>query len=143
MLVDKADMDFSIRTCDNAFQDPVSMRPYYINLLDKLSLCSAFIVAEAMEVYGYAALYTNDTKEHVAYLSLIAVEKGHQGMGVGSALLGACEDIAIDSGMKSMRLEVRKDNHDAISFYGRHGFMIDNDVCSTSSYYMEKDLMNF
>ncbi|MBM3946227.1 MAG: GNAT family N-acetyltransferase, partial [SAR202 cluster bacterium] len=50
------------------------------------------------------------------------VDPGHQGGGVGSLLLTACEDEAIVRGCLRITLEVRPDNVSAIAFYRRRGF---------------------
>lgn len=49
---------------------------------------------------------------------------GHQGIGVGSALLTALEAGIREAGYAVVELETLAANHRAIGFYERHGFRI-------------------
>jgi [ribosomal protein S18]-alanine N-acetyltransferase len=70
---------------------------------------------------GYALVFSRKGSS-VARLYSIAVDRRMHGRGVGRALLGACEALAIKSGLRILRLEVRADNRRAIVLYERWGY---------------------
>ena len=52
----------------------------------------------------------------------VAVDPACRGRGVGTALMDAMVQLAADSGMSSMTLEVRRSNEPAIRLYAAHNF---------------------
>ena len=58
----------------------------------------------------------------VARLYSLAVAPEAAGRGIGSALLADCEARAATAGARTLRLEVRRDNADAIALYERRGY---------------------
>lgn len=111
---------------------------YYNEWLNKVHTSAIFLVVNNEDVLGCAAIYANDYKHKTAYLTYIAVVTGHQNQNIGTYLIKKLENIALASGMKKLKLEVKKINHKAVHFYKRNGF----DVVDTSeeSFYMMKDL---
>lgn len=85
--------------------------------------------------------YFNDTQEHIAYLSMLAVDENYRGKHLASSLLSEFEEYALESGMKKVKLEVRKHNNVAIMLYSKFGYTIIDDASATS-YYMVKTLEN-
>lgn len=57
-----------------------------------------------------------------AHLVLFAVRPSHQRQGIGSAVLAWLEDAARAAGASRIRLEARRDNEAARSFYNEHGY---------------------
>lgn len=57
-----------------------------------------------------------------AHITNIAVTPGYQGQGIGSALLRTFQAVAVDNGMLTMSLEVRKENTHARRLYRQLGF---------------------
>ena len=57
-----------------------------------------------------------------AHLLLLAVRPGNQRQGVGSAILQWLEASAVAAGSKCIRVEARRDNDAARSFYNEHGY---------------------
>lgn len=57
-----------------------------------------------------------------AHLSVLAVEKAAEGKGVGSALLGACEEWARGRGSEQLTLSALVTNARARALYERKGF---------------------
>ncbi len=55
-------------------------------------------------------------------LANIAVRKDLRGRGIGSGLLGRMLEVAEDSGLRSLYLEVRESNGPAREMYARRGF---------------------
>ncbi len=89
------------------------------------------LVAEANGlVAGYACLLVDvssaDQREEILYsysqVSDLAVLSTHRGLGLGQALIAACEGIARGQGQKWIRLGVLAANQDARRFYARSGF---------------------
>jgi ribosomal-protein-alanine N-acetyltransferase len=78
------------------------------------------VAVDGDDVVGYAGLcaYSAD----VSYIQTIGVTSGHQGHGIGTALLVALLDHANSRGASQVDLEVRADNTSAIRLYERHGF---------------------
>ena len=63
---------------------------------------------------GFISIYCNDRKGLTAFISMIAILSDYSGQGYGTLLLNEAIDVAKLSGMKKIRLEVRKDNVNAI-----------------------------
>lgn len=91
------------------------------------------------ESMGLSAAYMNDHTEKTAYLTMLAVKNNYRGCGVGKRLLFVAEEEARKCGMECCRLEVRKNNMNAIGFYKAHGYIIIGEASQTS-YYMLKEL---
>lgn len=85
--------------------------------------------------------YFNDEQEHIAYLSILAVDKNYRGKHLASSLLSEFEEYALGTGMKKVKLEVRKNNQVAQILYQKFGYVIIEDA-SNSSYFMMKGLEN-
>jgi len=88
---------------------------------------------------GLAVVYTNDSKDKIAYLSLIGIKPVAQNMRLGTLLLHDCIHRSKRLGMEKIKLEVISLNHKAIDFYKRHGFEVCGDA-SSASIYMIKEL---
>jgi len=87
---------------------------------------SEILVAEAGgEPAGFALLETGrdyfDRREH-AHLGILAVARGSEGLGVGSALVGAAEEWARRRGHARLTLNVFERNSRARRLYERLGF---------------------
>ena len=141
-IEESSNIDNIIKKCALAFDEPVHMRNYYISMLNKISKYADFYAVFCPNVVGYLAIYANNYIDKIAYITLIAVVPEYQNMGIGKMLLKKCEQIAVNKGFKVVRLEVKKNNTNAIMFYKRNGFNIIDDA-SSNSYYMEKDLKKF
>jgi ribosomal-protein-alanine N-acetyltransferase len=75
--------------------------------------------AEAIVGFGIM-LY----REEAAHLTLLAVDEGHRGQGLGQALVTWLEQPARVAGAVRIRVEARADNPRAIAFYERLGFRL-------------------
>lgn len=72
---------------------------------------------------GLLALYNNDLLTRTAYISSIGVLSSFHGRGIGRMLIARAFASCQKSGMTNIRLEVSKENIDAICFYQKHGFV--------------------
>ncbi len=73
--------------------------------------------ADAITGFGIMAYRSDD-----AHLLLLAVRREQQRSGIGSAMLGWLEDVARVAGARRIRVEARRDNAAARSFYNQHGY---------------------
>lgn len=82
-----------------------------------------FVVAEMDgEVVGFIAGITSAPRQ--ARVLMLAVREGFRGRGIGTALMSEFTRRCLARGIRSMELEVRKSNLQAIRFYNRLGFSI-------------------
>jgi [ribosomal protein S18]-alanine N-acetyltransferase len=71
----------------------------------------------AIIAFGIMSYLDND-----AHLVLFAVRREHQRKGIGSAVLAWLEEAARVAGAARIRVEARRDNVAARSFYNEHGY---------------------
>ena len=107
---------------------------------DKLS-CNARVLCQYLndDCTGFAAYYANNIDTKTGYITLIAIHENFRRQGLGSKLIRECFDDMRDSGMKSVRLEVRKDNGGAIKFYESEKFILESES-ENESFYMAREL---
>lgn len=106
-------------------------------------LCSNGVVLvsknEENSLTGLLGAYMNDQVTKTAYLSFLSVNPNFRRQHIGESLMKQIEKLAVESGMRSIVLEVRKFNYNGIAFYKHIGYSIFTEA-STSSYYMKKKL---
>ncbi|MGH2690221.1 MAG: ribosomal protein S18-alanine N-acetyltransferase [Actinomycetota bacterium] len=91
-----------------------------------------YLVARAGgQVIAYGGLMTTGPEAHI---TTIAVDPAHQGSRVGTRIMVALMEAAMDRGAKSVSLEVRMSNHVAQRMYRRFGFQA---VGIRRGYYVE------
>lgn len=77
-------------------------------------------VAEAgSEIIGY---YSVDIQEGKAFINSIQVKRGHQGRGLGSAMMDRIERRALSAGIGEIELLVQLTNRQAKEFYRHQGY---------------------
>jgi ribosomal-protein-alanine N-acetyltransferase len=99
---------------------------------------SHLLVAEAeseegRQLVGYVGFWLIVDEAHI---STLAVRPGWRGQGIGSGLLCAALQRAMDHGAEMATLEVRASNAMAIEMYTRHGFGV---VGRRLHYYRDND----
>ena len=124
---------------DPYFQHSVVGRSDFQEVFQRIDTCARFFVAHRAQPLGYVAFYCNDLKQQSAYLTMIGVAKASQHQGIGSRLLQEVEDVSRRYGMRTLGLEVWKDNENAQEFYRSHGFAFLPKESETS-FFMEKVL---
>lgn len=131
-----------INTFDSCFTPSLSDSEINLERLSK----KFFEYAKIYAVYddeqlcnGMIAFYVNDKKEKIAYISLLAVKSEYRRKKIGSLLMQIVEKVAKQSGMQSIKLEVKKENNKAISFYKKNGYVKCQEA-SKCSIYMSKRL---
>ena len=105
--------------CANTFYNKAICNEKVIdNLADKYNRYAEFYCCFTEDIIiGCIAFYSNDENKHIGFLSMIIVKKEYQAKGVGKKLLGLCIEKCIQRGMEKLRLEVNKNNINAINFY--------------------------
>lgn len=108
-------------------------------LCDKLYKYAQVIAIEYKnDIVGFSAFYANDSIDKIAFLSLIAVLDKYQGKQIGTFLLKKTETFSREKNMKYLKLEVKKNNIKAISFYKKNYYQIIEE--NNQSFYMIKEL---
>ena len=94
-----------------------------------------FLINDAHEDIGMCAIYANDNKNKIIYISSISIKKEYISKGLGQYLLNYVFKLKYDYKMNHIKLEVKKNNQKAISFYRKNGFIITEE--KSESYLME------
>lgn len=135
---ESSEIDATIRFCDDAFMAPVAQRAIYPDLMEKINQKGKFIFAYDGNPLGYCAFYANDAERRTAYISLIAVLPEYQKMHIGTELLKKSFEMMRTYGMEHCMLEVRKNNKNAIQFYNKNQFVVEEE--RLESYLMRCEL---
>lgn len=89
------------------------------------------LVAEYMgSIVGFIIAYKYRDQ---AYIDSLAVDTGYRGMGIGGKLLKGMEKLLAGSGVERVMLSVKKDNHSALGFYLKKGYMVNGLVLLLSA----------
>ena len=99
--------------------DRLSARQYRRHIMGGRNL--VLVVPRAKAVVGSAVLFVRKHSK-VARLYSIAVDRSMRGLGLGAALLAACERHARSLGVNRMQLEVRLDNQPGMALYESCGY---------------------
>ncbi len=94
---------------------------------------SGFLVAELKDIVGFIA---GSYYEGNARILMLAVDKPFRGRGIGSALLNRFIFECKKMGIRTVSLEVRTGNIDAIQFYQKRGFQV---MSRIDNYYTNGD----
>ena len=90
------------------------------------------------ELIGFIAFYANDFDTRIAYVTQFLIDGKYRKQGVGRCLLSGCEEACRKCAFEMLKLEVNRDNENAIAFYKHCGFV--EDVKKENSFYMVKQL---
>lgn len=109
------------------------------NYIEKVSKLARIIAAyDNEQVIGFIAFYANNYDEKIAYLTQGLVIKDYQKCNIGKKLFKACEVVCKKEGFKYLKLEVNKDNINAIGFHSHYGFVKKEE--KENSFYMVKEI---
>jgi ribosomal-protein-alanine N-acetyltransferase len=113
------DVEPALRIERALFPDPWSAETFWSELAGVPATRYYVVAADADGVVGYGGL---SHAGHQGDVQTLAVASGHQGRGLGAALLGDLLAAAAARGCAEVLLEVRADNAAAQRLYARHGF---------------------
>ena len=126
-LMTEADIDGMHAIEEATFASPWSRKSIEDELTNP---CARYLVArEGDEVIGYAGMWLVIDEGHVTN---VAVREDKRGIGLGKELMKRLIQLAADSGMIWMTLEVRRSNKVAQNLYHSFGFI---DVGYRKRYY--------
>ena len=126
-LMTAADVDGMHAIEEATFATPWSRKSIEAELTNG---CARYLVARAEgEVVGYAGMWLVIDEAHITN---VAVRADMRGQGLGRRLMGRLIQLAADSGMIWMTLEVRRSNKVAQNLYRSFGFI---DVGYRKRYY--------
>jgi len=115
-----SDIDRLLELESAAFGSDRLSRRSFTRLLRAAS-AACRVIAEGRAVLGYALLLFR-AGSRVARLYSLALDAGHRGRGLATALLADAERLARRRGCDRLRLEVRVDNPAAVRLYERSGY---------------------
>ncbi len=114
------DLDALVRIENTTFETDRISRRNFRYLLTKAN--AATLVDERQdEVRGYAMVLFN-TGTSLARLYSYAVDPAWQRRGIGGALVGNCEQMALERECIALRLEVRRDNPASLRLFEKLGY---------------------
>lgn len=133
-----------IQECLSSFGD------YYERVKKRLENVDEFVAKLALYgivvsssengfINGVICFYANNMTDYCGYISIIWVKKEYQKKGIGKQLLDYSLSEMKKRGMKTVVLEVEKENKNAISFYMNNGFAIKSKA-RENSYYMMRTI---
>lgn len=138
-VIDRNEIDYLLLQTDSKMIKQTLFSDKYNQWVDKINNYGIFTACYDGNVFlGCIALYANDYKEHIGYLTYIAVVEHMIDKGIGKCLLKECERIAFEEKMKFLKLEVKRENLRAINFYVKQGYYTVSE--SETSFYMMKKL---
>ena len=123
-----------IELCDSSFMVGITHRYNYLEILKKMQQYAEFIVPRDADdtPLGYVSMYANNTETRIAYISMFCIRKEFQKQHLGVALMQKAEEVAREKGMKSIQLEVLRENTKGLNFYQKYGFHSMDKGCDTS-----------
>jgi len=87
---------------------------------------------------GITCFYANDMLKRTGFISLIGVKAAFRRGGYVKKLILYTESKMLEEGMTAVRLEVAKNNLNAIGFYRHMGYTPDSET--ENGFYMVKDI---
>lgn len=114
------DVDVLVEIEEQSFDTDKLSRRSFRHILSKGKGVTLLDV-EGRSVRGYVMVLFN-TGTSLARLYSIAVVQKYRGQGVATGLLEAAEKAALDNDCVAMRLEIRRDNENAIRLYKQIGY---------------------
>ncbi|MDY0142786.1 MAG: GNAT family N-acetyltransferase [Bacteroidales bacterium] len=109
---------------DSYFIPKISERNNLIEYAEKLASNATFIIAKKFNnIAGFAAFYFNQAPKS-SYLTLIAVNKDFQGLGIGKSLINELILFCRTKNSTGIMLEMRANDSKLLNFYTKLGFEI-------------------
>ncbi len=111
--------------CDSFFSPPLSQRINLTSYSRKIFQYSfRFEAWYDYELVALLALYLNDPKTEIAFLTNLSVLPCYSRAGIGTTLISQCVDEVKLRGFHQINLEVASSNTRLVRFYKRFGFKL-------------------
>lgn len=111
--------------CDSRFVPPLSSRADIKEYTHKIYTNAMRFEAWAEgELIGMVAIYCDNLRQHLGYITSLSVLSKPPATGIASQLLSMGVDYLKQSGFSRVELEVDTENQKAIRLYDRHGFVV-------------------
>lgn len=101
------------------FVEGIDFETYLAKLGERAEVLSD---TEGGRCRGVVAFYANDHATRQAFITMVLVDPGDRGLGLGRALVACVLEMVKQRGFVSCRLEVAKDNVAAHAIYRELGF---------------------
>lgn len=108
---------------------------YISKLIEYATIIS---IRENNQIVGAICFYSNNQKNLIAYVSMIAVHADYRGKGIGDELLSFAIANCKRKGFVFCKLEVNKKNAKALALYNKNDFSIISE--SENVYLMQKKI---
>jgi|LSQX01.2.fsa_nt_gb ribosomal protein S18 acetylase RimI-like enzyme len=129
--VEKKEVAEILALYDSFFIPKISDRNNLVEFAEKLSKNATFIFAKKQKkIVGFAAFYFNASPKS-SYLTLIAVDNRHQGLGIGKAIIEKMIEYCEKNESEGIMLEMRVRNKNLLDFYYSLGFEVKDKFTST------------
>ena len=111
--------------CDDDFTPPLSARVKIRDYASQIR-CKAirFEAWSNEQLVGLVAVYCNDQKNCIAFITMVCITKTRVGEGIATSLLLQSIKYATACGMKKISLAVDCNNFTAIKLYEKIGFVM-------------------
>ncbi|WP_027157198.1 GNAT family N-acetyltransferase [Methylobacter luteus] len=120
----EAEIAEHLLSCDADFVPPLSGRVEITDYAKKIAGKAArFEAWSGDKLVGLVAVYCNDPKKRIAYITSVSVLRESTGKGIAKSLMRQCIARIKALGMHQVRLEVASGNMPAIGLYEKSGFV--------------------
>ena len=116
------DLRYRLRSTSPHYQCLVAKIPISNQSGDEPPEETELLIVGTIEIALRSALWSNQPQ--YPYISNLAVAENHRRLGIGSQLLSACEQIAMEWGYHETRLHVLDRNESAKQMYCKNGYQI-------------------
>lgn len=138
----ESEIDDHLSRCSAQFVPPLDTRVEIREYARKLAAkATTFEAWSGGLLIGLVALYCNDRRGRVAYITSVSVLPDWGGKGIAVCLLTQSVEHARISEMRKISLEVTKENTRAIRTYEKCGFLMPREEASilTMTRYLNRD----
>jgi ribosomal protein S18 acetylase RimI-like enzyme len=114
---------YHLETCDETFFNNlcnrVNIKVYSKKIKENAVLFEAW---NNNHLVGLLAVYFNNIKDKIAYITNVSVSKKYEKNGIASELMKRCIEYGQTLKFRAIKLEVAVDNENAIHFYEKFNF---------------------
>lgn len=131
----KEEKEFILKVCAPFLFKSITNNINYGSIQKKVITSADVYFAYNTKILGFIVFYANDNSSNISYISMFAVNPEYRNKHIGTRLLENSFITAANRGMTKVKLEVDRQNIDAITFYKNRGFVMTKEI-TDESYYM-------